>query len=190
MEIGKGKTELLQKKVKAGYKFQLTKNDIMWLIFYAWPKSFGWPETHKKATCDRGWNPLNHACLNDDEIQNAHIRVDGRGESAYHKLQQTGSELTSLSDLNTTIGISGENFCKLLHQEVTQQREEATYLLIIHQRWCEIVKAQLSEGTRCTDGVYVCAEGHHVSGNALEIVIIAKEKKEQKILATMEKKKT
>jgi hypothetical protein len=36
----------------------------------------------------------------------------------------------------------------------------------------------------------MCAEGHHISGNALEIVIIAKERKEQKMLATMEKKKS
>jgi hypothetical protein len=38
MEIGKGNMELLQKKVKAGHKFQLTKKDIMLLLCYAWPK--------------------------------------------------------------------------------------------------------------------------------------------------------
>jgi hypothetical protein len=36
----------------------------------------------------------------------------------------------------------------------------------------------------------VCVEGHHVSGNVLDVVIRAKEKKEQKRLATMEKKKS
>jgi hypothetical protein len=35
----------------------------------------------------------------------------------------------------------------------------------------------------------VCSEGHHVSGNALDVVVQAKEKKEQKRLARMEKKK-
>jgi hypothetical protein len=36
----------------------------------------------------------------------------------------------------------------------------------------------------------VCAEGHHVSGNALEIIIRAKDKNEQKRLVRIEKKKT
>jgi hypothetical protein len=78
MEAGKGKMELLQKKVKAGHKFQLTKKDLMWLLCYAWPTPFGQPETNKNATYDRGWNPLNRACLNDDDIQKAHIQVDAR----------------------------------------------------------------------------------------------------------------
>jgi hypothetical protein len=134
MEIGKGKMELLQKKVKAGHKFQLTKTDIMWLLCYAWTKSVGRSATSKKATCERGWNPLKRACLDDDEIQKAHTRVDGRSESAYRKVQQTGSKPTSLGYLNTPIGISDETFCKFLLQEATKQREEATHPLTIQQR--------------------------------------------------------
>jgi hypothetical protein len=52
-------------------------------------------------------------------------------EVMYRKVQQTGSELTSLGDLNTTNDVSGETFCKFLHQEVTAQREEATQPLTI-----------------------------------------------------------
>jgi hypothetical protein len=44
---------------------------------------------------------------------------------AYRKVQQLGSELTSMGDLNTTIGISDETFCNLLQQEATKQREQA-----------------------------------------------------------------
>jgi hypothetical protein len=54
MEIGRGKMELLQKNVKAGHKFQLTKKYTMCLLCYAWPKSFGRSATNKKATCERG----------------------------------------------------------------------------------------------------------------------------------------
>jgi hypothetical protein len=146
--------------------------------------------TNNKATYERDRNPLNRACLDGDDIQNAHIRVDGRGKWAYRTVQKTGSELKSLGDLNTTIGVSGKTFCKFLHQEATKQREEATYPLTIQWRRSETAKAKLSKGTRCTAGVYVCAEGHHVSGNALEIVIRAKDMNEQKMLATVEKKKS
>jgi hypothetical protein len=116
--------------------------------------------------------------------------VGGHDESAYHKVQQTGSELTRLNDLNRTSGVSNESFSRFLHQESTTKREEATYPLIIQQRRCETENAQLSKGKRCTAGVYVCAEGHHFSRNALEIAIRANERNEQKMLATMDKKKT
>jgi hypothetical protein len=76
-----------------------------------------------------------------------------------------------VGDLNTKIGISGENFCKFLLKEATKQREESTDPLIIQQRRRGTAKSRLPEGTRFTSGVYVCAEGHHVSGNALGIVI-------------------
>jgi hypothetical protein len=108
---------------------------------------------------------------------------------AYRKVQQMGSELKSLGDLNTTIVVSDETFCNFLQQEATKQREQATEPLTIQHRRRETAKAQLSERTRCTAGVYLCAEGHDVRGNALEIVIRSKEKKEQKRSETMDKKK-
>jgi hypothetical protein len=61
-------------------------------------------------------------------------------------VQQTGSELESLNNLNTTSGFSGESFCKFMQQESIQQREDATYPFLIQQRRGETVKVQLSKG--------------------------------------------
>jgi hypothetical protein len=41
MEIGRDKMKLLQQKIEAGHKYQITKKDIAWLLCFAWPKSFG-----------------------------------------------------------------------------------------------------------------------------------------------------
>jgi hypothetical protein len=76
MEIGKGKRNLLQQKIKSGHKFQLTRKDLIWLLCFAWLKSFGRDETNKTAHCERGWNPLNRSCLDDYEIQNASVQLE------------------------------------------------------------------------------------------------------------------
>jgi hypothetical protein len=96
MEIGKGKMALLKENKKAGHKFVLTKKDIAWLLCVVWPKSFGSINTNQTATCERGWNPLNRACLDDYEMQNAGERLEGRGDWAYRKVLATFSQLACL----------------------------------------------------------------------------------------------
>jgi hypothetical protein len=53
IEIGKGNMIILQQQVKTGPKFQLSKKDITWLLFLAWPKAFGSEETNKTATINQ-----------------------------------------------------------------------------------------------------------------------------------------
>jgi hypothetical protein len=132
MEIIKGNMCLFQKNLNTWHKFQLTKKDIIWLLCFAWPKSFGHVETNKNVTWEPGWNPPNRACLDDYEIHNASVRLEGRGESAYRKVLETGRELANLDDLNTTNGISGESFSKFLQAQATIQREEETAPLVLH----------------------------------------------------------
>jgi hypothetical protein len=91
-------------------------------------------ETNKTATCELGWNPLNQACLDDYKINNASIRLEGRGETAYRKVLATVSQLANLDDLNTTKGVSGQSFSKFLQDQATRQRDEATDHLVLQQR--------------------------------------------------------
>jgi hypothetical protein len=100
-------------------------------------------------------------------MQNSHNRMDGRGDSAYRKVLATGSQLADLAHLNTTHGVSGESFVKFLHDQATRQREEDVDLLLIQQKRRETATAQISNGIRLTDGLFVCTKGHHVNGDAL-----------------------
>jgi hypothetical protein len=47
MDMSKGKNERLADKVKKGFPFKLTKDDITWLLCRAWPKCFGRIETKR-----------------------------------------------------------------------------------------------------------------------------------------------
>jgi hypothetical protein len=141
MEIGKGKMALLKEKTHTGHKFQLTKKDIAWLLCFVWTKSFGFARTNKTEKCERGWNPLNRACLDDYEIQNSHDHMDGRGDSAYRKVLATGSQLADIAHLNTTHGVSGESFVKFPHDKDTRQIEEDVDPLLIQQKRRETATA-------------------------------------------------
>jgi hypothetical protein len=60
--------------------------------------------------------------------------------------------------------------------------------LLIQQKRRETATARIANGSRLTDGLFVCAEGHHVNGDALAIIKRYKEKKEQERLANDNKK--
>jgi hypothetical protein len=179
MKISKGKMAFLKEKTNVGHKFQLTKKDIAGLLCFAWPKSGGCASTNNTATRDRGWNLLNRACLDDYKIQNSHDRVDGRGDPAYRKVLATGSPLAYLAHLNTTHGVSGESFLKFLHDQSTRERQEDGDPLMIQQKRRETEAARIANGGRLTAGLFVCAKGHNVNGDALAIIKRSKEKKEQ-----------
>jgi hypothetical protein len=176
MEIGKGNMALLKEKTHAGHTFQLNKKDIAWLLCFAWLKSFVCASINKTASCERGWNPLNRACLDDYKIQKSHDRMDERGDSAYRKVLATGSQLADLVHLNSTHGVSSKSFVKFLHYQATRQREEDVDPLLIQQKRRETSTERIANGSRLAAGLFMCAEGHHVNGDALDIVKRSKEK--------------
>jgi hypothetical protein len=94
----------------------------------------------------------------------------------------------SLVELNTKTGVSGESFTKFLHAKAVKQRKEATDPMIIHQRRCVFAMEKIPEETRCTAGVYVCTDGHHLNGNALEMVKRAHQRKSKKKLEIEQRK--
>jgi hypothetical protein len=109
--------------------------------------------------------------------------MDGRGDSAYQKVLATGSQLSDLAHLNTNHGVYGESFVKFLHDQSTRQREEDADPFLIQQKRRETATARISNGSRLTAGIFVCAKGHHLNGGALDIIKRSKEKKEQERLA-------
>ena len=64
-----------QRRDKTSIKIR--KTDIIPMIVSAFPKSFGHTPNNKKAIAKRGWNPLNRACLLNDEV------MDKKGKHRY-----------------------------------------------------------------------------------------------------------
>jgi hypothetical protein len=70
-----GKENLLTIKTKHGLRFTIIKQDIIWIVCYAWEKSFAPAETNKHAIAERGWGPLNYVLLYHPELKAIRDRV-------------------------------------------------------------------------------------------------------------------
>jgi hypothetical protein len=99
-----GKERLLTMETKQGLRFTIVKQDIMWIVRYAWEKSFSRVETNKHAIAARGWGTLNYGLLDHPELKAIEDRV------SMVTLRYDGDryfQQKSLNDLNTTEGIAG-----------------------------------------------------------------------------------
>jgi hypothetical protein len=64
-----GKEEILTMKTKHGLRFIIIKQDVMWIVHYAWEKSFARVNMNKHAIAERGWGPLNYILLDHPELK-------------------------------------------------------------------------------------------------------------------------
>jgi hypothetical protein len=62
-----GKENMLTMKTKHGIKFSIVKQDVMWIVHYAWVNYFTRIEMNKDAITERGWGPLNYVLLDHPE---------------------------------------------------------------------------------------------------------------------------
>jgi hypothetical protein len=88
-----GKEEILTTKTKHGLRF------VMWIVHYAWEKSFARVDTNKHAIAERGWGPLNYILLDHPELKALQDRVN------MVNLRDDGDRYfpqESLRNLNTT----------------------------------------------------------------------------------------
>jgi hypothetical protein len=101
-----GKENMLTIKTKHAMKFSKVKQDMMWIVCYAWDKYFTHMETNKNARAKRGWDPLNYVLLDHLELQ----AIQNRNMVNLHAdgIQYYPQE--SLHNLNTTEGVTGEAF--------------------------------------------------------------------------------
>jgi hypothetical protein len=60
---------------KQGLKFTIIKQDTMWIVHYAWEKSFARIETNMHVIAERGWGPLNYVLLDHPELKAIEDRV-------------------------------------------------------------------------------------------------------------------
>ena len=70
MALYKAKKQLLEQKVNYMIDpLTLLPTDIIPIVNIAWEASFVQVENNKIEICDCGWNPLNYALLENDDIK-------------------------------------------------------------------------------------------------------------------------
>jgi hypothetical protein len=105
-------------KTKRGLRFTIVKQDIMWIVRYAWEKSFARVETHKHAIAERGWGPFNYVLLDHPELKQIEDRV------SMVTLRDGGDRYfpqESLNDLNTTEGIAGDTIELFMEEKAIRE---------------------------------------------------------------------
>jgi hypothetical protein len=108
-----GKENVLTMKRKHGLRFTIIKEDKMWLVHYAWDKSFARVNTN--AIVKRGWGALNYVLLDHPELKTIRDRVE------MVRLSDDGDRYftqESLYNLNTTEGIAGDTVDLLMEEKV------------------------------------------------------------------------
>jgi hypothetical protein len=71
--ITKWKRWLRQQKADLGLKQTIENHDIMILLDWAWKEICALVANNKKAVADHGWNPLNFAVMECDDLKEGHL---------------------------------------------------------------------------------------------------------------------
>ena len=121
------KDALTQWKAQNGYQLSITKTDIMPLLNRAVKKSFLDAEKAKKAIADRGWTPLNYACLTLPEVlvtKPSESATAQAAAAATAPLAGATGTIAPPESLNTTSGYSQQLLdCLVDHHNSNSGRE-------------------------------------------------------------------
>jgi hypothetical protein len=108
-------------KTTQGMKFAIGKPDTMWIVKYAWDKSFVNIETNKYVISYRGWGGLIYMLLDHPELKAIKDHLD------MMNLTDDGDRYfpqESLHNMNMTEGLAGETVELLLEDRAKEERLE------------------------------------------------------------------
>ena len=143
----------------------------MILVRDAWKNSFALVDSNKKALCDRGWNPLNYALLNDVSLfGNAYLKSNEKPRSVeFHRIQ----------DLNVDEGLAGDVVSMLSSRQDLVKRRKKEEVRI---KRTETSKNLLQVAKKLTSGIVFSAGKVHLDNHILSLVQNkANEEKKRKI---------
>jgi hypothetical protein len=161
-----GKERLLTMKTKRGLRFTIVKQDIMWIVRYAWEKSFARVETNKHAIAERGWGPLHYVLLDHPELKQIEDRV------SMVTLRDDGDRYfpqESLNDLNTTEGIAGDTIELFMEEKARREELDGMDRAGRDRQWRETAQKKLDMGKRLTSGIWAAAGNHCIDMECMAI---------------------
>jgi hypothetical protein len=155
----------------------------MWIVRYAWEKSFARTETNAHAIAERGWGPMNDVLLDHTELKAIEDRaslVTLRDDGDRYFPQE------NLNYLNTTEGISGDTFKLFLEEKVRREELEGMDRAGRDRRQREIQK-KLDMGQRLIAGIWAAAGDHCIDTECMAILRRQRENNRQKEVDKMRK---
>jgi hypothetical protein len=162
-----GKEKVLTMKIKRGLKFTIIKQDIMWIVRYAWETSFARIETNKHAVAERGWGPLNYVLLDHPELKAIEDRV------SLVTLRDDGDRYfpqKNLNYLNTMEGIAGDTIELFLEEKSRREELDGMDRTGKDLRRQETAHEKLDMGKRLTAGIWTATGNHCIDTECMVIL--------------------
>jgi hypothetical protein len=149
----------------------------MWIVHYAWEKSFVRIETNKHAIAERGWGPLNYVLLDHPELKAIEDRV------SLVTLRDDGDRYfpqENLNYLNTTEGIAGETIELFLEEKARGEEPDGMDRAGRDRCRRETAQKKLDMGKRLTAGIWAAAGNHYIDTECMDILRRQRENNRQK----------
>ena len=107
MRLTYEKKALIEEKSKLYMEFRIEKHDVVGLVHRCWNKSFQRVDSNKRATSERGWNPLTYNLLDHPELNRyKSMKGDKAVSNAYQLSAISGRESQDAMDLNLSSGMT------------------------------------------------------------------------------------
>jgi hypothetical protein len=149
----------------------------MWIVRYAWEKSFARIQTNKHAIPERGWGPLNYVLLDHPELKAIEDRVSlvtFRDDGDRYFPQE------NLNSLNITEGIAGDTIKLFLEEKARREELDGMDRAGRERRRQERSQKKLDMGKRLTDGIWAAAGNHCIDTECMAILRRQRENNRQK----------
>jgi hypothetical protein len=171
-------------KTKHGLRFTIIKQDVMWIVRYAWEKSFARVDMNTHAIAERGWGALNYILLDHPELkalQDQGNMVNLRDDGDRYFPQE------SLRNLNTTEGVAGDTVDLFMQEKARREELEGVDRATRDRHRRETAQKKLDMGKRLTAGVWAATGNHCIDTECMAILHHQREKQKQKELDKVQK---
>jgi hypothetical protein len=181
------KEEVMRKKAEMQLgSVNIERHDIVGIVHYAWNHSFSRIESNKKATAERGWNPLTYTLLDCPELNNE--KENDPIKHANDLCLIAGQRTADPNILNLETGLSGTMMDKIISHKVRQQALDKARA----ENAAEIVRQRKEKFENCckmTAGIAFNSGNVNLSdGEVRNRVLSELQKKKDKELATQSKR--
>jgi hypothetical protein len=167
------KKEIVAFKLKHNLPINLTGEDIVPLVNYAWDTTFANVRTNKKAIAVRGWNPLNRNLLLDKEICTTtnnceKIRNINNNNNNNDNTDTDDLTFSIASQVNTSTGFAGGTFGKLIQHVLRNGGQEKSKQQLTRG---EDIENSIKKAKRMSSGVMIRHNIHNINNPIISTMI-------------------
>jgi len=181
------------------FKLNLTRTDIIPIVNFAWEKSFNRVDTNLKAIRERGWGPLNRLLLTHPEIisskpspaitsslpRSTEPNIDTNIATPSPPAAPKNTNKVHIEDINFKTGYAGEVIRSILRK--AQRDEQILKNIDLSNKIGTDFLSSMETAKKWSAGIIFKSGKCYLDKDVLSMVIKAKEKKNEQLVARVKK---